>query len=78
MPDSRFRTCKQCGNRNHPRSGLCQWCGAHLHVPMGWFSTTCLIVMAAVLAGIVAYAICNRTPSPQFRELPDSGGLVEE
>ncbi len=63
MSTVKYKVCKNCGNRNHPASGQCPWCGARLRRPLDWFSTMCVILIVAIIAGLIAYSIHNRPPS---------------
>ena len=49
MSTVKYKVCKNCGNRNHPASGQCPWCGARLRRPLDWFSTMCVILIVAII-----------------------------
>lgn len=66
----KYKICKNCGNRNHPDSGQCPWCGARLRMRMDWFSTLSLLFIALVVVGLILYALQNRTPTPTKLRLP--------
>ena len=72
-PPANYKICKNCGNRNHPSSGQCPWCGAALRRPMDWFSILGMIVIVLVLAGLFAYSCHQRTPSESKVRLPHLG-----
>jgi len=57
-----YKICKNCGNRNHPQSGLCPWCGARLRGRMDWFSMVGMSVIILVVIGLVVYATVSRSP----------------
>ncbi len=65
-----YKVCKNCGNRNHPNSGQCPWCGAALRRPMDWFSTLGMMVIVLVLAALIAYSYSHRAPSESRIGLP--------
>ncbi len=70
MASSKYKICKHCGNRVHPRSRQCPWCGGVVRGSMGWFSTLCILVILAVVAGVVIDYLCNRPPSVSKLRLP--------
>ena len=78
MPPPKYQLCKNCGNRHHPGSRQCPWCGAALPSSMDWFSRLSLLIIVLVLVGLFVYAHRMRTPSPGKARLPDSGGAVAE
>ena len=78
MPPPKYKTCKNCGNRNHPGSRQCPWCGAALPSSMDWFSRLCLLFIVLVLVGLFVYAHKMRTPSPGKARLPAATGAVAE
>lgn len=78
MPPPKYKLCKNCGNRNHPASRQCPWCGAALPSAMDWFSRLSLLIIALVLAGLFVYAHRMRTPSPGKARLPDSAGAAAD
>lgn len=59
----KYRICKTCGNRNHPRSGQCPWCGARLHRPIDWLSRIFLLLIVLILVGLVIYSRKDNPPS---------------
>ena len=78
MPPPKYKTCKNCGNRNHPGSRQCPWCGAALPSSMDWFSRLCLLFIALVLVGLFVYAHKMRTPSPGKARLSAATGAVAQ
>ncbi len=59
----KYRVCKNCGNRNHPDSGQCPWCGAMLRRPLDWFSTTGMVLIVMIVVGLAVYSISTRPPT---------------
>lgn len=76
-PPVNYKKCKTCGNRNHPRSGQCAWCGAALRRPLDWFSVLGVAVIVLVLAGLGVYSCHNRAPSESKVRLPSLGTSAE-
>ncbi len=70
MPAQTYKECKYCGNRNHPSSRQCPFCGEMIRGGMDWFSTAGIVVIVLVLVGLVVYSVSNRTPSPTGVRLP--------
>lgn len=64
-PASKYKICKNCGNRNNPASGRCAWCGEHLGRPTDWFSLLAILLIAGVLVGLLVYANVRQTPFPR-------------
>ena len=71
MGTPKYKVCKHCGNRNHPRSGQCPWCGASLYSPRDWISFLGILVIALVLVGLVFYAVSDQPPSPTQLRVPN-------
>lgn len=69
-PPTKYKVCKNCGNRNHPDSGQCPWCGARLRIRMDWFSTLSLSFIVLVVIGLILYSLQTRTPTPSKLRLP--------
>jgi len=63
MKPEKYKICKTCGNRNHPRSGQCPWCGARLKRPLDWVARIGLLLIATILIALVVYSRSNNTPS---------------
>ena len=61
-PASKYKICKQCGNRNNPASGRCAWCGEHLSRPTDWFSILAILLILGVLVGLLIYSNLLKTP----------------
>jgi hypothetical protein len=76
-PAVKYKICKNCGNRNHPDSGQCAWCGAALRRPLDWFSTVGMTIIVLIIVGLVVYAIHTRTPSGAKMRLPSLGQTAE-
>ena len=72
-PTPKYKICRNCGNRNHPRSGQCPWCGATLRRPLDWFSTLGLVLIVLIILGLIAYSLSNRPPSGAKMRLPRLG-----
>lgn len=60
----KYKVCKGCGNRNHPLSQQCAWCGSRLPGSMSWFAILCIVLIILVLGGLAAYTWCCRSPHP--------------
>jgi RNA polymerase subunit RPABC4/transcription elongation factor Spt4 len=73
MPAPKYKECRNCGNRNHPQSRQCPFCGAWLRGGADWFSTVGIAVIVLVLVGLVVYSACSRAPSPTRVRLPAMG-----
>lgn len=58
--DTHYKICKTCGNRNHPRSGQCPWCGARLRTPMDWVARLLLLLIVLVLVGLFIYSRASK------------------
>lgn len=69
-PPTKYKVCRICGNRNHPESGQCPWCGARLRIRMDWFSTLSLSFIVLVVVALILYALQSRTPTPSKLRLP--------
>lgn len=68
----KYKECKNCGNRNHPESRQCPWCGAHLRGRVDWFSTFALLFIAAVVVILLICTLQSRSLSPQKAFQPAS------
>lgn len=79
-PSIKYKVCKNCGNRNHPDSGQCPWCGAMLRRPLDWFSTTSVAIIVLIVVGLIVYSIYSRPPSGAKIRMPHLGNAapVEE
>ncbi|HOO19935.1 MAG TPA: hypothetical protein PL011_00935 [Kiritimatiellia bacterium] len=62
MAEVRYKECRHCGNRVHPRTRQCPFCGEVIGA--GWFSLVGTAMLVLVVLGLLTYAACNRTPSP--------------
>lgn len=62
MDEERYKKCRHCGNRVHPRTRQCPYCGEIIGA--GWFSIVGIVVLILVVLGLLISAFCNRTPSP--------------
>ncbi len=71
MGFAKYKVCKNCGNRNHPRSRQCPWCGARLQSPRDWISFAGVLIIVLVLAGLVVYALSDQIPMPARMRVPD-------
>ena len=76
-PASKYKICKQCGNRNNPASGRCAWCGEHLSRPTDWFSIVAILVIVGVLVGLLVYSNLLKTPSPrgEIQSVAEDAGM---
>lgn len=72
-----YKICKNCGNRNHPRSGQCAWCGARMHRRRDWFALLGVLIIVLVLIGLVVYSVSNQPPSPARLRLPGLSDAAE-
>lgn len=70
MPTPKYKECRNCGNRNHPQSRQCPFCGERLRGGMDWFSMAGIVVIVMVLVGLVVYSVCSRDPTPARVRLP--------
>lgn len=68
----KYKVCKNCGNRNHPDSRQCPWCGAPLRGRTDWFATFALLFIAAVVVILIACTLQSRSLSPRKIHLPAS------
>ena len=71
MPPPKYKICKTCGNKNHPKAGLCAWCGSRLSSPTDWFSLAFILLIAMVLIGLLVYTQQSGVPSPSGTPLPE-------
>lgn len=78
MSRPKYKKCKTCGNRNHPRSGQCAWCGARLWSPIDWFTWVGILLIVLVIVGLVIYSIQTRPPSPAKLRLPGASSTEAE
>lgn len=62
MEEVRYKKCKHCGNRVHPRTRQCPYCGEVIGA--GWFSIVGMVLLLVVVLGLLVYAFSNRTPTP--------------
>lgn len=76
-PSLKYKVCKYCGNRNHPQSGQCQWCGTALRRPLDWFSTTGIVLIVLIILGLIVYSISSRPPSGAKIRMPRIGSSSE-
>ena len=67
MAEERYKECRHCGNRVHPRTRQCPYCGEIIGV--GWISVVGIVLLLLVVLGLLAYAFSTRTPMP-------GGGVV--
>ena len=74
----KYKVCKACGNRNHPLSQQCSWCGSRLPGSMSWFSIFCIVLIFLVIGGLLAYTWSNRPPNPAKPRLFPSRPAPEE
>jgi len=77
MTSPKYKICKNCGNRNHPGSGQCPWCGATLRRPLDWFSSLGLVLIVVIVIGLIAYSIHSRPPSESKARIPRIGNSAE-
>lgn len=77
MSTIKYKVCKNCGNRNHPDSGQCPWCGARLRRPLDWFSTTGMVLIVLIVIGLVVYSVSTRPPSSAKMRIPRIGISAE-
>ena len=77
-PAAKYKICKNCGNRNHPNSGQCPWCGATLRRPLDWFSSLGVVLIVVIVIGLIVYSITSRPPSTTQMRLPRLGGAAEK
>ncbi len=70
MPPPKYKVCRTCGNRNHPESRQCPWCGARLRGRLDWFSILALWFIASVVAVLIACAVQSRSLKPSRLHLP--------
>ena len=73
-PLPKYKICRTCGNRNHPLSGQCAWCGGRLRRPIDWFSS---LGVVAIILTVLAYTMADRPPSTSKIRLPRLGGGTE-
>ena len=73
----KYKICRTCGNRNHPLSGQCAWCGGRMHRPVDWFSSLGIVAIILTVLALVAYAMSDRPPSTSKMRLPRLGGGTE-
>ena len=71
-PASKYKICKQCGNRNNPASGRCAWCGEHLSRPTDWISIVAILLIVGVLVGLLVYSNLLKTPVPRGESRSDA------
>ena len=77
MPPPKYKLCKTCGNRNHPASGQCRWCGSRLRRPMDSFYAA---GMGLILLALVVWTACSmrqRSPAESKRALPRASQSAE-
>ena len=53
----KYKTCKNCGNRNHVRAGQCRWCGAFLRRPIDLLVVGGTLLLLLVLGGFVVFSL---------------------
>jgi RNA polymerase subunit RPABC4/transcription elongation factor Spt4 len=78
MERPKYKTCKNCGTRNHPRSGQCQSCGSRMGSVRDWFAIAAVLVIVLILLGLVVVAVMDRPPSPAKMRLPGLSAPAEE
>ena len=71
MPPPKYKVCKTCGNKNHPKAGLCAWCGGRLTSPTDWFSFAFIFLIVMLIAGLLVYTQQSRAPSPSGAPVPE-------
>ena len=76
MAEVRYKECRHCGNRVHPRTRQCPFCGEVIGA--GWFSLVGTAMLVLVVLGLLTYAACNRTPSPSPGRTPAASILLPE
>ena len=54
---SSYKTCKNCGNRNHVRAGQCRWCGAFLRRPIDLLVVGGTLLFLLILGGFVVFSL---------------------
>ena len=69
-PTPKYKVCKNCGNRNHPDSRQCPWCGAPLRGRVDWFSTFALLFIGAVVVILIVCTLQSRSLSPRVIHPP--------
>lgn len=77
LPPPKYKICRTCGNRNHPHSGQCAWCGGRLHRPIDWFSSLGVVAIVLTVLALIAYTMADRPPSTSKIRLPRLGGTAE-
>ena len=75
-PPPKYKICRTCGNRNHPLSGQCAWCGGRLRRPVDWFSSLGIVAIILTVLALVAYTMSERPPSTSKMRLPRLGGAA--
>ena len=70
----KYKICRTCGNRNHPLSGQCAWCGGRLRRAIDWFSSLGLVAIVLTVLALIAYTMADRPPSTSKIRLPRLGG----
>jgi ribosomal protein L40E len=78
MERPKYKICKNCGTRNHPRSGQCQSCGSRMGGLRDWFAIAALLVIVLILIGLVVVKVMDGPPSPAKMRLPSLSGPAEE
>ena len=69
----KYKICRTCGNRNHPLSGQCAWCGGRMRRPIDWFSSLGVVAIVLTVLALIAYAMADRPPSTSKLRLPHLG-----
>lgn len=79
MPEKiKYKICKGCGNRNHPLSQQCAWCGTRLPGVASWFSIFCVTAIVLILVGLAVYSMSSGPPSTAKFRLPLPGRYAGE
>ena len=76
-PLPKYKICRTCGNRNHPLSGQCAWCGGRMRRPIDWFSSLGVVAIILTVLALIAYTMADRPPSTSKIRLPRLGGGTE-
>ena len=71
----KYKVCKTCGNRNHPASGQCGWCGARLRSPADAFWMLVLILIVILIIGLLVYSTQVTSPLGFRLRLPRTSAL---
>lgn len=69
MSSIRYKTCKTCGNRNHPDAGACSWCGGALPRRVDRLYVLGMAVILLGLAALMAHSLEQRRPGESKAKL---------